>query len=43
MADGKPAILIVIRREAGANIIETVNRIRAELPEFNDMILPLLI
>lgn len=38
MADGKPAILIVIRREAGANIIETVNRIRAELPEFNDMI-----
>ena len=38
MADCKPAILIVIRREAGANIIETVNRIRAELPEFNDMI-----
>ncbi|MEQ5517586.1 multidrug efflux RND transporter permease subunit MdtC [Providencia rettgeri] len=38
MADGKPAILIVIRREAGANIIETVNRIRDELPEFNDMI-----
>lgn len=38
MADGKPAILIVIRREAGANIIETVNRIRAEIPEFRDMI-----
>ena len=38
MADGKPAILIVIRREAGVNIIETVNRIRAEIPEFRDMI-----
>ncbi|MDO1752491.1 efflux RND transporter permease subunit, partial [Escherichia coli] len=30
MSGGEPAILIVIRREAGANIIETVNRIRAE-------------
>ncbi|MEX6157943.1 multidrug efflux RND transporter permease subunit MdtC [Providencia manganoxydans] len=38
MSGGEPAILIVIRREAGANIIETVNRIRAELPEFQDMI-----
>ncbi len=38
MANGEPAILIVIRREAGANIIETVNRIREELPEFREMI-----
>lgn len=38
MSGGKPAVLIVIRREAGANIIETVNRIRAELPEFQEMI-----
>ncbi|MCW6568527.1 multidrug efflux RND transporter permease subunit MdtC [Yersinia ruckeri] len=32
MSDGKPAILLVISREPGANIIATVNRIRAELP-----------
>lgn len=38
MSGGEPAILIVIRREAGANIIETVNRIRAELPEFQELI-----
>ncbi|MBP6122252.1 MULTISPECIES: multidrug efflux RND transporter permease subunit MdtC [Providencia] len=38
MAGGEPSILIVIRREAGANIIETVNRIRDELPEFREMI-----
>ncbi|EKT56343.1 multidrug efflux RND transporter permease subunit MdtC [Providencia sneebia] len=38
MSGGEPAVLIVIRREAGANIIETVNRIREELPEFRDMI-----
>ena len=38
MSSGEPAILIIIRREAGANIIETVKRIREELPEFKDMI-----
>ena len=38
MSGGEPAILIVIRREAGANIIETVNRIRDELPNFKEMI-----
>lgn len=32
MSDGKPAILLVVSREPGANIIATVNRIRAELP-----------
>ncbi|HDM8436970.1 TPA: multidrug efflux RND transporter permease subunit MdtC [Yersinia enterocolitica] len=32
MSDGKPAVLLVISREPGANIIATVDRIRAELP-----------
>ncbi|MCW6527467.1 multidrug efflux RND transporter permease subunit MdtC [Yersinia ruckeri] len=32
MSDGKPAILLVVSREPGANIIATVNRIHAELP-----------
>ncbi|HZP02978.1 MAG TPA: multidrug efflux RND transporter permease subunit [Terriglobia bacterium] len=30
--NGKPAILVIIFRQPGANIIETVDRIRAELP-----------
>lgn len=38
MAAGKPAIILVIRREAGANIIATVYRIRAELPELRKML-----
>ncbi|MCB5302628.1 multidrug efflux RND transporter permease subunit MdtC [Yersinia bercovieri] len=32
MSDGKSAVLLVISREPGANIIATVDRIRAELP-----------
>ncbi|MHA3757703.1 multidrug efflux RND transporter permease subunit MdtC [Yersinia enterocolitica] len=32
MSDGKPAVLLVISREPGANIIATVDRICAELP-----------
>ncbi|HDL8053754.1 multidrug efflux RND transporter permease subunit MdtC [Yersinia enterocolitica] len=32
MSDGKPAVLLVISLEPGANIIATVDRIRAELP-----------
>jgi multidrug efflux pump len=32
MSDGIPAVLLVISREPGANIIATVDRIRAELP-----------
>ncbi|MEY4475067.1 MAG: hypothetical protein RL248_834 [Pseudomonadota bacterium] len=32
MSNGKPAVLLVISREPGANIIATVNRIRSELP-----------
>ncbi|WGL97166.1 multidrug efflux RND transporter permease subunit MdtC [Arsenophonus sp. aPb] len=38
MAAGQPAIILVIRREAGANIIATVDRIRAELPELRKML-----
>lgn len=38
MTDAKPAILIMIRRSADANIIETVDRIRAEIPEFKALI-----
>lgn len=38
MTAGKQAIILVIRREAGANIIATVDRIRAELPELRKML-----
>lgn len=38
MAAGKPAIILIIRREAGANIIATVDRIRAQLPELRKML-----
>jgi multidrug efflux pump len=31
-ADGKPAVLIILNRQPGANIIETVDRVRAALP-----------
>jgi multidrug efflux pump len=31
-SNGKPAILVVISRQPGANIIETVQRVEAELP-----------
>ena len=30
--DGKPSILVIINRTPGANIIDTVDRVRAELP-----------
>ena len=32
LANGQPAVLVVIKREAGANIIDTVSRITALLP-----------
>ncbi|WJY16220.1 multidrug efflux RND transporter permease subunit MdtC [Pectobacteriaceae bacterium CE90] len=34
MTNGKPAILVIIRRSPDANIIATVDSIRAALPEF---------
>jgi multidrug efflux pump len=33
MANGKPSVLVIIYRQPGANIIETVARIKALLPE----------
>jgi multidrug efflux pump len=33
LANGKPAVLIIVRSEPGGNIIDTVNRVRAELPQ----------
>ena len=32
-ANGKPAVLITLRRQPGANVIETVDRVKALLPE----------
>lgn len=32
MANGKPSVLVIIFREPGANIISTVERVKAELP-----------
>jgi multidrug efflux pump len=32
LADGKPAVLILVRSQAGANVIETVDRVKALLP-----------
>ena len=39
-AQGKPAVLLVIFRQPGANIIDTVDNIRAELPELASSISP---
>jgi multidrug efflux pump len=33
VANGTPAVLVIIYRQAGANIIETVDRLRARLPQ----------
>ena len=38
MTNAKPAVLLVIRKTAEANVIETVDRIRAELPELHEVI-----
>ena len=32
LANGQPAVLVIIFRQPGANIIETVDRVKAELP-----------
>ena len=34
-ANGKPSVLVIIFRQPGANIIETVDRIRAVLPQIH--------
>ncbi|MEZ0228067.1 MAG: multidrug efflux RND transporter permease subunit [Planctomycetota bacterium] len=33
LADGEPAVLLMLFRQPGANIIETVERVKAELPQ----------
>ncbi|HEY7096046.1 MAG TPA: multidrug efflux RND transporter permease subunit [Terriglobales bacterium] len=40
LANGKPAVLIIIFRQPGANIIDTVDRIRAALPQLQSSISP---
>ena len=40
LAQGKPAVLIIIFRQPGANIIATVDRVRALMPELQASISP---
>ena len=40
LADGKPAVLLIIRRQPGANVIETVDRVKALLPQLRASIPP---
>ncbi len=40
IADGKPAILLIVSRQPGANIIDTVDRVRAAMPQLQASISP---
>src|SRR5207302_3565297 len=40
IADGNPAILLIVPRQPGANIIETVDRVRAAMPQLQASISP---
>src|SRR5215831_7871130 len=40
LANGKPAVLIIVFRQPGANIIDTVDRIRAAMPRLQASISP---
>jgi multidrug efflux pump len=40
LSDGKPAVLLLIRRQPGANVIETVDRVKALLPRLRASIPP---
>jgi multidrug efflux pump len=40
LSDGEPAVLIIVFRQPGANIIATVDRVRAELPALQASISP---
>ncbi|HEY1213938.1 MAG TPA: efflux RND transporter permease subunit, partial [Bryobacteraceae bacterium] len=40
LADGKPAILLVLFKQPGANVIETVDRVMALLPQLRSSISP---
>ncbi|WP_312242202.1 multidrug efflux RND transporter permease subunit MdtC [Pantoea sp.] len=38
MSNGKPAVLLVVRKTPEANVIDTVDRIRAELPLLHEIV-----
>ncbi len=40
LSNGKPAVLLQVFRESGANIIETVDRVKALIPEFRALLPP---
>src|SRR5262245_49941287 len=40
VVNGKPAILLLVYRQPGANILDTVDRVRATLPQLQAMIPP---
>jgi multidrug efflux pump len=40
IADGKPAVLVIVFRQPGANIIQTVDRVRAAFPQLQASISP---
>jgi multidrug efflux pump len=33
LANGKPAVIVILRRQPGANIIDTIDRVKAALPQ----------
>jgi multidrug efflux pump len=43
LANGKPSVLIIVFRQPGANIIETVDRVRALLPQLQASIPPVVL
>jgi len=34
--NGKPSVLLIISKQPGANVIETVDRVKAILPQLQD-------
>ena len=40
LANGKPGVLMIVFRQPGANIIETVDRVRALMPYLQSSISP---
>ncbi len=40
LSDGKPAVLLIIRQQPGANVVETVDRVKALLPVLRASIPP---
>ncbi len=40
MANGKPAILVILYRQPGANVIQTVNNVKATLPQLQAALPP---